>query len=199
MTLYTPQIDALRPSRAFALSCMGVKGTPDVRTLALLAQAEEKARGAIKPRVCYDIVPMQIEGNRLQIGALSVTSSALADAFAGQSACLLLSATLGADIDRMISACAITSPALALAMDGVASALIEAVCDAFCAEMEEKAGKCTPRFSPGYGDLPLSFQSALLSYLDAPRRIGLTLTQAGMMVPIKSVSALSGIKCYAAP
>ena len=51
----------------------------------------------------------------------------------------------------------------------------------------------TPPFSPGYGDWDLSHQGEVLDLLDATRRMGLSLTQAGMLVPEKSITALVGI------
>ncbi|NLC44698.1 MAG: Vitamin B12 dependent methionine synthase activation subunit, partial [Clostridiales bacterium] len=50
-----------------------------------------------------------------------------------------------------------------------------------------------PRFSPGYGDLPLEIQGPLLESLDAKQLIGVTLTNAYLMLPQKSVSAFVGI------
>ena len=50
------------------------------------------------------------------------------------------------------------------------------------------------RYSPGYGDLPLAAQRDLLGFLDAPRTVGVALTDALLMVPSKSVSALIGVK-----
>ena len=44
------------------------------------------------------------------------------------------------------------------------------------------------------GDLPLEEQGRLLALLDAPRRIGLTLTGGGMLVPVKSIVALAGLR-----
>ena len=49
------------------------------------------------------------------------------------------------------------------------------------------------RFSPGYGDLPLSVQPAFLAALDATRRLGITLTSSFLMVPTKSVTAFVGV------
>ena len=51
----------------------------------------------------------------------------------------------------------------------------------------------TDRYSPGYGDLPLTLQPQLLSLLDAARQIGLTLTDTCLMTPRKSVTALFGL------
>jgi cobalamin-dependent methionine synthase I len=45
------------------------------------------------------------------------------------------------------------------------------------------------RFSPGYGDLPLSVQKGFLAALDAERTVGIHLTATNLMVPRKSVTA----------
>ena len=50
------------------------------------------------------------------------------------------------------------------------------------------------RYSPGYGDFPLTAQRELLSLLDAPRKVGVSLTDTLLMVPSKSVSAIIGVK-----
>ena len=52
----------------------------------------------------------------------------------------------------------------------------------------------TPRFSPGYGDLPIELQRDFLTLLDASRKIGLTATESSMLVPSKSITALIGIR-----
>ena len=50
-----------------------------------------------------------------------------------------------------------------------------------------------PRFSPGYGDLPLSLQRDIFRVLDCPRKIGLTLNESLLMSPSKSVTAIVGL------
>ena len=47
--------------------------------------------------------------------------------------------------------------------------------------------------APGYGDLPLDAQGPLLELLSAPKRIGVTLTGAGLLAPVKSITAICGI------
>ena len=73
---------------------------------------------------------------------------------------------------------------------------IEALCDAF--EEKVKSGlnenqSLRPRFSPGYGDLPLMVQPAFLAALDATRRIGLSVTKNNLLVPTKSITAVIGL------
>lgn len=50
------------------------------------------------------------------------------------------------------------------------------------------------RYSPGYADFPLSAQRELLALLDAPRKVGVSLTDSLLMVPSKSVSAVIGVR-----
>ena len=50
------------------------------------------------------------------------------------------------------------------------------------------------RYSPGYGDFTLSAQRELLEFIDAPRKVGVSLTDSLLMVPSKSVSAVIGVR-----
>ena len=104
----------------------------------------------------------------------------------------LLAVTLGAGVDRLLLRLSRLSPAQHFITDALASAMAEAACD-----MAEAAVKgslsCRPRYSPGYGDLPLSVQEPLLAQLDASRRIGVTLGDALLMSPSKSITAIIGI------
>lgn len=50
-----------------------------------------------------------------------------------------------------------------------------------------------PRFSPGYGDLPLALQPDLLNFLNAQRWVGITVGETLLMSPMKSVTAIMGI------
>ena len=87
--------------------------------------------------------------------------------------------------------------ARAVVMQAAAAALIEEVCDrnfeSWRKEYEEKGLYLRPRFSPGYGDFPLSVQKDLLGGLEAGKRLGITLTEGGLMMPSKSVTAVIGI------
>ena len=79
-------------------------------------------------------------------------------------------------------------------MQAIGAERIEALCDAFCDDMEKEMGvSLRPRFSPGYGDLPLSVQKDIISLLEAPKRIGLSLNDSLLMSPTKSVTAFAGI------
>ena len=58
---------------------------------------------------------------------------------------------------------------------------------------EGRGKRVMPRRSPGYGDLPLSLSRTIINELDAPRRLGVSITDSGLLVPSKSVTAICEI------
>lgn len=109
----------------------------------------------------------------------------------------LFAVTLGADVDRELRRRALTDPYAQVLFDAAASALVERLADKTEAHVREEAAArglfCSWRYSPGYGDLPLSVQGRLLAVLDATKRLGISLTPSNLMVPTKSVTAIVGI------
>ena len=53
--------------------------------------------------------------------------------------------------------------------------------------------KVTPRFSPGYGDWPVTVQPDMLRICEG-HRIGISVTESCLMIPRKSVSAVAGLE-----
>ncbi|MDY5612299.1 methionine synthase [Dysosmobacter sp.] len=108
---------------------------------------------------------------------------------------VLLGCTLGAEFEGMLRAEQARDMAKAVILDACGSAWVEAGCDQ--AEQEIAArlpGQyLTDRFSPGYGDLPLSLQPAICGALDLGRRLGVHVSERFLMNPSKSVTALIGI------
>lgn len=108
---------------------------------------------------------------------------------------VVMCATLGAEIDRLIRVNQISDMARAVVLDSFASVAVEQVCskvDKLVAA--EYSGKyITWRFSPGYGDYPIELQEVFLRLLDAPRRIGLTTNENSLLIPSKSVTAVMGV------
>lgn len=110
---------------------------------------------------------------------------------------ILFSATLGVEIDRYIHLYETRNLTRAIIMDCCASSLIECYCNYLCIGFKEKFALqnlfLTSRYSPGYGDLPLSLQPKLLRILNSQRQIGLTCNEQFLMFPRKSVTAIIGI------
>ena len=108
---------------------------------------------------------------------------------------ILMAATLGMEVENLLRRTQARDMALAVILDATASAAIENVCDNLCTDLTEAFAPryLTDRFSPGYGDLPIGQQGELFRLLDISRRIGISLSESGLMVPQKSVTALIGV------
>ncbi len=113
---------------------------------------------------------------------------------------LVMAATLGAEVDRLLLRYGKLSVSRAVVMQAAASAMIEAWCNEVCAgwkqAYEARRLYLRPRFSPGYGDFSLSCQEQILNGLEAGKRLGITLTDGGLMMPTKSVTAVSGVSAH---
>lgn len=108
---------------------------------------------------------------------------------------ILMAATLGAEIEALIRRAQVQNMGRAMMLDACASAAIENVCDNLCEDLGRQVSPLylTDRFSPGYGDFPLSTQADFSSLLDMQRRIGVSLSPGGLMIPQKTVTALIGL------
>lgn len=112
---------------------------------------------------------------------------------------VLIAATLGIGADKLMQRYEISDMAKAAVAQACGAACIEAYCDILQERICEEASSggtryhLRPRFSPGYGDLPLEGQRMVFRMLDCTRRIGLTLTDSLLMYPTKSVTAFIGL------
>ncbi len=175
-----------------ALRYMGAQKPNDTLT-DLLNEAVKKVRALSAPLGCFIKLPINITDNSIDFGFTTVKSSDLAKNLKGCSEVFIFAATLGAKLDLELNRALLTSPSLAVAMDAVGSAAIEGVANAINELLKTKAKNLKPRFSPGYGDLDLSFQKQVVSVLDTHRKIGLALTDGLMLTPTKSITAIIGI------
>ena len=111
---------------------------------------------------------------------------------------VLLAATLGNRVDRQIDIYQLREITRAVVLNACATAAIEDLCEQAEAEIraDESAKDLVlgPRFSPGYGDYPLSVQPSFLSILNAGPRLGLTCTSAFFLIPKKSVTAIAALR-----
>lgn len=159
----------------------------DASVMALLEECLAEARCTY--RVCWRELPVSVEENRCDFGLLAIESKDLAKNLAGCRKVLLFAATIGVEMDRLIGKYSRIAPAKGLILQAIGAERIEALCNAFCKEM----GAMRPRFSPGYGDLPLEMQATLFQLLDCERKIGLCLNDSLLMSPSKSVTAFAGV------
>ena len=161
----------------------------------LLEECIKEAQKCLKYRVCYIETDVNFDGDVCDFGVFSVASSDLKRSLKNSKKAIIFAATVGVEIDRLILKNTVVSPTKSVIFDAVGSEQIEALCDTFCEYIkEEKNAEITPRFSAGYGDLPLLFQREIFKILGCEKNIGLTLNSSLIMSPNKSVTAIFGIK-----
>lgn len=111
--------------------------------------------------------------------------------------CILMSATLGLEIEKEIRKLTYTDLTKGIIIDACATTAIEEVCDIVQDSIEKQLLKkhkyITYRYSPGYGDLPIEKNVDINNILNSQKEIGLTVTSSGIMIPRKSVVALIGV------
>ena len=107
---------------------------------------------------------------------------------------IFLCGTIGAEFDAWQRRLSVLSAADALLSQQIGLDAVEKVMDDLeataRAEAEAEGLKLLPRKSPGYGDLPLGLSRTILAELDAPRKIGVSITDSDLLVPSKSVTAI---------
>ena len=110
---------------------------------------------------------------------------------------VFLCGTIGAEFDAWQRRLSVTSAADALLSQQIGLAAVEKVMDELeskaKAQVEVEGRKLLPRKSPGYGDLPIELSRTILAELDAPRKIGVSITDSNLLVPSKSVTAICEI------
>lgn len=177
---------------------LGVRGepTPEIRELLLNAYAQLQA--VMRP--AHALVPGAVEAqgeDGFSFGdAVRAKSRDLCKLVRGCVEGYALVATLGMDVDLRIQRLWVTDQALASAVGACGSAYVDVYIDGVLQakgrKLAEQGQYLTPRFSPGYGDAPLSMQPDLLRVCGA-QRLGVRLTRSLMMIPEKSVSAIVGV------
>ena len=108
---------------------------------------------------------------------------------------ILMAATLGAEAESLLRRAQARDMTEAVILDAAGSAAIERVCDELCESLAARFAPryLTDRFSPGYGDMPLGQQGDFFRVLALEKSIGLSLSESGLMIPQKSVTALLGV------
>ncbi|WP_313341997.1 hypothetical protein [Sedimentibacter sp.] len=108
----------------------------------------------------------------------------------------VMASTLGFEVERRINYYSLADLSKAVIFDACAASCIEHLCDLAESEIKELAAKdgcnITFRYSPGYGDVPISHQGDILAALNAQKLIGLSVTDSFILIPRKSVTAFIG-------
>lgn len=164
----------------------------DETTVALTCRCTDEFLSCANFCACYSKVPVKISGDEVDLEFMKTKSKSLAKNLDGCDYAYILAATTGIDAHRLIERNALLSPLKGIVTDCIGSAAIESFCDKINLSFEN-AEFLRPRFSPGYGDLPLECQKNIIEFLQTKKNIGMSLTENLMMVPVKSVTAVIGI------
>ena len=161
----------------------------------VMSECEKMLLPALAPRAVYDTFPLKCgENDELDLGFAKVRSHSLSVNLKDSTRIVLFAATVGAEVDRLILKYSKLSPARAVVLQAMGAAAVEQWCDEVNAAIRAKYGVTRPRFSCGYGDLPLALQRDIFSALSVTKHIGVTLTEGDLMMPSKSVTAIVGIQ-----
>jgi len=178
---------------------LGFKGEGEVPTdfHALFGSSLEKVLSNSMPRALLDERALDYVENRITIGDREVPGELARKHLSGMSGATLLVATLGKDVDSIISEREKEGDTIgSFFMDGIASELVEFFVRCIDNDLRGQKGELGgTRISPGYGDLPLCLNEWMIGELGAGR-IGITFVEGSyQLVPRKSISALIGWRC----
>ncbi len=166
---------------------------------AVIDDVINKASGVFSYRVAFVTCLISHDEEGYPILPFSQHSDDLAKNLEGCTGAVIFAATVGSGIDMLIRRYERTDRVRGLLLQGLGAERAEALCDTFNREIAGMAAEfgfdTRPRYSPGYGDLPISVQPGLLNAVNAEKRLGITLNSSFLMSPSKSVTAVVGIKC----
>ncbi len=189
----------LVPEKQEILRYLGYQGqTIDPQTNALISRSLEEMQFAIKPRYTYGIFALQEQNGNVFLPECNFTlpGDDIARHLCGCKKAVLLAVTLGIEADNLIRVSQTEAMSRAVVLDACATELTEKLCDTAEKELQCIAKKenlfLTGRYSPGYGDFPISVQKQIGEILDTTRKIGLSITEHSLMIPRKSVTSIIG-------
>ena len=174
----------------------GVSATPEIREriLSLVSELSEE----VTPRCVYKrfrLIPTD-KADTLIIEDHEIKSRSLYRNLKGCDFVYLFAATLGTAPDRAVMKSSLTSLSDPILLQAVGAAMIEHYCDHMNlyikALAKEDGYYLRPRFSPGYGDFDIEHQRFFEYSLNMQKEIGVTFTDALLMTPSKSVTAVIG-------
>lgn len=168
--------------------------TDDKEVISIMKSCIDEVCDKLCYKVCYCELNVCVNDDICDFGYFSLKSKNLAQNLKKCKKAIMFAATCGIEIDRLIGKYSKISPLKALMMQAIGAERIEALCDEFTKSLKEEIPMSfMPRFSPGYGDLPLDAQKEIFDILDCHKKIGLTLNDSLLMTPTKSVTAFIGL------
>lgn len=189
-----------RIDRAEVLRYLGYSGQ-DVDE-ALLSRVEElvaRCESVSNAGFVYRIFPVEETDAAIRLTGtvLELEDASIRAHLHGARECAVMAATAGLGNERELRRLSQMNGLDGMVFDAAGSALVETVADAcnarIIADARERGLYAKWRFSPGYGDLSLAIQPAIVQVLAADKRLGMSVTDTHMLIPAKSVTAFVGL------
>ena len=178
---------------------------PEADVSALMEKAASEMQAVMKAQSVFEVFDLTVGSIRpsdysttvsLRFADVTLQSRDLGRNLAGCSKVALLAATIGPQVDSLIRRHSSLNPVYASILQATGAMYIEELVDLINAEIKKIAEadglRTRPRYSPGYGDVPLQVQKDFFRLLPCTR-IGLTLMDTLIMAPEKSVTAFVGL------
>lgn len=163
----------------------------------MIDRAESEIEAAASPRHVWGLYSLSVEREGVVLGGTYLASKTLAAHLKGCQEAFLVAFTLGPKVDALIKRFELTEMPMVPVLQACAAVYTEEQADKAQEELEqyakEKGYYLRPRYSPGYGDFALSNQKFLFDALQVSKKIGITLTENYLMLPMKSITGVVGL------
>ena len=175
-----------------ALSYLGAK-KEDEGARALLSRLLDEHRPVFCPRQVNATFRVKEHSPALTFEGCAVTlpGESIRRHFEGATEGIFTAFTLGVLFDKKVRELSLSRPSESVALNALGSAYAERKADELLQgvrdEKEKEGFSVNFRFCPGYGDLPLSVNAEIAAALFADKKIGLTVTESGLLLPVKSI------------
>ncbi len=192
-------MEELEIRRREIIRYLGYKKADDAddRTKGVIEECISEIMAVIEPRYTYDTFPIEWKEGGLSFAGIDVTSEDLTKNLEGCDSVVMLAVTIGHDVDKLIRRAEVSDMSKAYILQATGTEVVEAwankVNSLISAEFLNKGLYTRPRFSPGYGDLPLLMQRDFEKVLHMRKNIGISLSDGTVMSPTKSVTAIIGL------
>lgn len=172
---------------------------PDGTALRMIEECYKELSKVAEPRHIEKRVTITVcENEEIKLGNVSIRSKDLAKNLEGCHEAVVFATTLGIGTDMLMNRFVKLDIVKASILQACGAAMIEDYIDEYqkglSDELSEAGLSHRPRFSPGFGDFYLEYQKEIFQILNPEKNIGVHLTEGGVMVPEKSVTAIIGIK-----
>ena len=181
-----------------ALRSLGARDK-DLSSEALLERVYDDNFDCFAPRALYGFFKIRRFAPEISVEGADVTFSgeSIRRHLQGAEGVVLNAFTLGAGTDKRIKELSFVRPSESIALNAIASVYAELIADELLdRELETyraEGYRTSFRFCPGYGDLALSTNESIQRALDAAKKIGLSVTKDGFLLPRKSIIGIAGV------